>query len=413
MPSFGQTTDEGRIVCWLKSEGDLVERGDVLAEVETDKATVPIEAFAAGYLRRILYPAFAVVAAGVPVALLSQTADEPIEPHDEMPLASNRVTITPPQHIQTPAPGSPRAGATAATPDGATVAAPVQRVLATPMAYRLATDLGVDIALIRGSGVGGRIVADDVRAQAGASTADLHDGQDMARPMRAIAEAAGDVVELSSVQELTGRRMLRSVQEAPQFALSIDVEMTEAARLRARRNATAGQKPSYTALLVRVVAAALHRHPSMNASYDDGRLRRLHGINIGVATATSRGLLVPVILNADRLSLDELHAAINALQAQAESGRLSPDALGSSTFTVSNLGMFGIDRFTAILNPPEAGILAVGRIIHRPVSVHTEIVSRLMMALTLTADHRAVDGAQAAVFLTAIRDMLENPYDLI
>jgi pyruvate dehydrogenase E2 component (dihydrolipoamide acetyltransferase) len=289
------------------------------------------------------------------------------------------------------------------------------------MARKLAADLGADLTLITGHGVGGRILVDDVRARAtdgpDAMQPKLSDGTGPAQDARVVEDGAAaetsDYVEVSVIQRVTGARMLRSVREAPQFALSVDVELTESERLRARRDTIGRRKPSYTALLVRVVATALVSHPQMNVAYDEGGLRRFRDVNVGVAMATPHGLLVPVIHNADRLSLDELHRDVEVARAQADGGQLPLRLIGHATFTISNLGMYGVDRFTAILNPPEAGILAVGRIAHRPMSVKTAIESRLLVTLTLTVDHRAVDGAEAAIFLMSIRDLLENPYDLI
>jgi pyruvate dehydrogenase E2 component (dihydrolipoamide acetyltransferase) len=288
------------------------------------------------------------------------------------------------------------------------------------MARQLALDLGLDIALVTGSGVGGRILLDDVRTQAAAAQdatpTDRVDGRRISPSAQAHADGADDsssYVELSAARKVTALRMLRSVQEAPQFAMSVDVELAEAERLRARWELAGKAKPSYTALLVRVVAAALSRHPQMNVAYDRGQLRRFHYVNVGVAMATPHGLFVPVILNADRLSLSELHAAVAAARDQANSGRLPAQTSGTATFTLSNLGMYGVDRFTAILNPPEAGILAIGRIARRPVAVGTAIESRLLVTLTLTVDHRAVDGAEAAVFLMDICTLLQNLYELL
>jgi pyruvate dehydrogenase E2 component (dihydrolipoamide acetyltransferase) len=424
MPDFGQTAAENRIACWLKREGDRVERGDVLAEVETDKVTVQVEVFTGGYLRQILHQSSAIVAAGEPIAVLSQLPDESLDAGDTPP-AGNQSTRTQQAAPQTPErmPVPSRSAPAAADPGLARARVPDAAgsgILATPMARRVALDLGVDIALVTGSGTGGRILLEDVRAQAAEARAVAPlagvDERRIPPTGEASAETADDTssdVELSPARKVTASRMLRSVQEAPQFSMSVDVELAEIERLRARWESAGRNRPSYTALLVKVVAAALSRHPQMNVAFDRGRLRRFHHVNVGVATATPHGLFVPVIPDADRLSLGDLQAAIGAIRDQANSGRLSPRTGVFATFTLSNLGMYGIDRFTAILNPPEAGILAVGRIAHRPVAVGVAIESRLVATLTLTADHRAVDGVEAAVFLMDVCRLLQNLYELL
>jgi pyruvate dehydrogenase E2 component (dihydrolipoamide acetyltransferase) len=419
MPNFGQTTAEGTIVGWLKREGDRVERGEPLAEVETDKTTVQIEAYTPGYLRRILHRESAVVAAGTPIALLTTTAEEAVE--------SAAPALVVAAHA-TPAPtGAPTTDfATMPTSSTARTIGPATgprrhppeslepRVLATPTARRIAEDLGVDLTRVSGSGPGGRVLEADVRAQVDAARASSPTRSDWRGDQGVRSPALlSDEVPLSNIRRTTGERMLQSIQQAPQFALSADVDLTAFERRAVRAAQTAANgKISFTAFLVHVVATALRQHPEMNSSYVDGRLRRFQDVNVGLAVATRRGLLVPVIRQTDRLSVDELASQIATLSAQARDHRLPPDALAGGTFTISNLGMYGIDRFTAILNPPEAGILAVGRIGRRPVAVErpdgATVEIRPMVSLTLTVDHRALDGADAATFLATVRDLIES-----
>ena len=211
--------------------------------------------------------------------------------------------------------------------------------------------------------------------------------------------------ELSPLRRAIATRMTQSAGEAPQFALSIEVDLSAAER------ATSPARPAYTALLVRAVARALRRHPELNAAFEAGRIRRRRDVNVGVAVATERGLLVPVVRGADTLSLAQIQASIAGLKAGAEAGRLPPESLSGGTFTVSNLGMLGVDRFTAILNPPEAAILAVGKVGHRPVAIGPTLESRVGVTLTLTVDHRVADGADAARFLGTLRQLLEADPD--
>jgi pyruvate dehydrogenase E2 component (dihydrolipoamide acetyltransferase) len=385
MPDFGQTTAESTIVAWLKHEGDRVERGEALADIETDKTTVPVEAHVSGYLRRILHAAGSALPAGTTIALMTSSAAEPVEDEGETRDGPAAAPVAGPE-LSLPASRPPARGC-----------AP-----ATPAARRLAEEHGIDLALVTGSGPGGRILESDVRALVGKVPAAPKAGA-------SDASAGTRVIPLTPVQRVMATRMMRSTREMPQFALEVDVDVSAIEHLRCRAGDTTKEGLSYTAFIVKAAATALRRHPQLNVSFEDGGLRCHEEVHIGVAVATPRGLLVPVIRNADRKSVEELGTEIAALRAQATEGRLPQAAVGGATFTVSNLGTYGIDRFTALLSPPEAGILAVGRIARRPVLVGTVVQGRPLVTLTLTADHRAVDGAGAAVFLAAVRDLLEGP----
>ena len=382
MPNLGQTTADLTIVAWLKNEGDHVERGETLAEVETDKTTAPIETFVTGFLRTVLQPAGSVVTAGEPIAIMTSTADEPIDAEPMTARKEHSADLVPARPLDRQPPPTNRS-----------------RVLATPAAMQMAREHGIELRAIAGTGPAGRILVGDVEAHLGASPA-------AAKTVAPETISAGEWLELSAVRRSTAARMVQSAREAPQFTLSVDVDMSGIERRRA--GAATGQKSSYTAHIVHAVAAALRRHPQMNVSYEAERLRRHEAIHIGLAVATPRGLVAPAVRDADRQTVEELNATINQLQAKAREGRLLAEALSGATFTVSNLGMYGIDRFTAILNPPQAGILAVGRIAPRPVSVNNRVETLQMVTLTLTVDHRAVDGAEAAMFLSAIRELLEE-----
>jgi pyruvate dehydrogenase E2 component (dihydrolipoamide acetyltransferase) len=384
MPSFGQTAAESTLVAWLKKKGDRVERGEPLADVETDKTTVQVEAFVAGYLRETLCPAGSLVAAGEPIALLTSSLEEPIEEVREAP---NRKAESPPR-APTPPPQAAECPRPTVSPKALSSS---PRILATPAAKRLAEAHGIDLSRVTGSGPGGRILEGDVRSRI-----------ENARPAD---DATAEYRELSPLRRATAARMVQSVREAPQFSLAVDVDMTEVERLRAR----ASPKPSSTAIIVKAVVTALRTHPQLNVAYENDRIRSYRDVHIGLAVSTPRGLLAPVLRHADRMSVEELTAAIEVLQTQARNGKLPGSALGGATFTVSNLGMLGVDRFTAILNPPEAGILAVGRVAPRPVAVGAAVESRPVGTLTLTVDHRVVDGAEAAAFLSAVRENLERP----
>ncbi|MGQ9683609.1 MAG: 2-oxo acid dehydrogenase subunit E2, partial [Anaerolineae bacterium] len=279
----------------------------------------------------------------------------------------------------------------------AQTAATTQASPSTPVARRVAQDLGVDVGSLRGSGPAGRVTGADVVAWA-----------DKQSSAGAVAE--DDWLDLTPGQKVTGERMLASVQTAPQFALSLSADMTAALALREAYGTRRAPRPSITAILVKVVAAALRQHPRVNASFVQGRLRLHKRISIGVAVGTEQGLVVPVIADADRRSLAEVAAAVEALQEKARIMRFAGDDLAGGTFTISNLGMYGIERFTAIVNPPEAAILAVGAIVRTPVVADDGTVTvRPLLSLTLSVDHRALDGLQGAQFLADVKALLENP----
>jgi pyruvate dehydrogenase E2 component (dihydrolipoamide acetyltransferase) len=294
--------------------------------------------------------------------------------------------------------------------------------VASPVAKRLAKERGVDLRQLQGRGPHGRVTKADVVAY----LAQREVPPALTIPPRAAAEVPYDVVPLSRLRRTTGERMVASVRTAPHFDLEIEACMREAGRWRARYAEGTrpepvegtGQKASYTALLVQIVARALREHPQLNGSFIDGELRVYREINVGVAMATAEGLMVPVVHRADELKLGQIQEAITRLREKAQSEApkrqpFAPDDVRGGTFTVSNLGVFGIDAFRAIINPPEAGILAVGRIVERPVGVDGQIVLRPIVRLVLSVDHRAVDGAQAASFLATVRRYLENPYLLL
>ena len=284
--------------------------------------------------------------------------------------------------------------------------------MASPVAKRLAKEHSIDLRQLQGRGPHGRVTKADVEAY-------LAQREVPPAPTVPPGEVPYDVVPLSRLRRTTGERMLTSVRTAPHFDLEVEVDMGEAGRWRARYAEGTGQKVSYTALLVQVVARALREHPQLNGSFIDGELRVYREVNVGVAMATAEGLMVPVIHRADEIKLGQIQEAITRLREKAQSEArhkrqpFAPDDIRGGTFTVSNLGMYGIDAFRAIINPPEAAILAVGRIVERPVGVDGQIVLRPMARMVLSVDHRAVDGAQAASFLTTVRRYLENPYLLL
>lgn len=396
MPKLTHDMEAGVLLEWYKQEGDEVQKGEPLFAVETDKATVDVEAGDTGMLRGIRFAPGDEVPVGEVVGWIAAPGEEtpPRADTERDRVAPSRDPVAP----------SPRASG---------------RIVASPVAKRLAKEHSIDLRQLQGRGPHGRVTKADVEAY-------MAQGEVPPAPTAPPGEVPYDVVSLSRLRRTTGERMLTSVRTAPHFDLEVEVDMGEVGRWRARyaegtrpELAEAGQKVSYTALLVQVVARALRKHPQLNGSFLDGELRVYREINVGVAMATAEGLMVPVIHRADEIKLGQIQEAITRLREKAGSEArhkrqpFAPDDVRGGTFTVSNLGMYGIDAFRAIINPPEAAILAVGRIVERPVGVDGQIVLRPIVRLVLSVDHRAVDGAQAASFLATVRRYLENPYLLL
>lgn len=387
LPRLSQDMTEGTIERWLVQEGAVVQAGEPLLELQTDKALTEVVAPAGGILAGIRYPDGALVAVGTVVAHVLARGE----------LASDLPGSGPAPEA---APPAQPAAAAAAAPDPA----PPRRVIASPHARRLARRSGVDLARIQGRGPGGRIIAADVEAAAQASA--------VAAPAAAAPAAptsdgrSYQALPLSRIRQVTAERLARAWSDVPTFTLDVEVDMTEAARWRER----AAARVSYTALLARAVAAALRRHPQLNSSFHGNHLRVYREVNLGVAVAGPDGLTVPVIRGADGRSVAELGGELARLAGAAQSGRLAPADLDGGTFTLSNLGMYGVDSFTAVVNPPQAAILAAGRIRPVPVAAGESVEVRPVLSLRLSADHRAVDGADAARFLADVKSLLENPY---
>ena len=396
LPKLGLTMDEGRLIAWHKKVGDRVEKGEVLFEVETDKANMEIEAAASGFVRRILVPADTTAPVTTVIALLSDTADEDLgdaagaQPPG-VPLA--RISpATPSKDV--PGQAAPRAQVSLETrPPSAPSASPSdgERVRSSPAARKRAQELGADINAVRGTGPGGRVNIEDVEAAARAgkaqapATPDGEQREPLTRMRRAVADA-----------------LTRSVREAPQFSISRDVDMSAA---NAKRKAAG---VSYTDVIVAAAANALRAHPRLRSRFDGDAIVTSEAVDVGIAVALEAGLIVPVVRDADRKSLAALRDEREALEAAVATGRVRADAFGGAQITVSNLGTFGVDRFTAIVNPPEASILAVGRVSDRVVAVNGAPAVRPVVSLTLTVGHRVADGADAARYLADVAKELET-----
>ncbi|HEY8283450.1 MAG TPA: dihydrolipoamide acetyltransferase family protein [Chloroflexota bacterium] len=394
MPRLSLTMEVGTVVQWLKSVGDPVAKGEELAEIETDKVNVAMEAPANGFLRSLLIDAGVAVPCDTPIALLSAGADEPLTVGDSPPAPGSQAA-EPSTAASSPLPGPAASGAPVAVAD----ADHRPHVNASPAAKNLARELGVDLAMVTGSGPGGRIGLEDVRQAADT-------------PATTPVTASNRAIPMTKMRQAIAQRMALSSSTVSQFSVQRRLDMGAALRYLqgARTESTVNQRAAGVIDLIHLATVrALRTHPEMNASYRAGEPPAivLHdSVNLGIAVALSEGLIVPVIQGAERLSLAALAQARFGLQDEARGGRLSASTLSGATITVSNLGPMGVDSFTAIVNPPEAAILAVGGLRH--VVVPGPLREMSMISITVTADHRVLDGAQVARFLETLADSLDH-----
>jgi pyruvate dehydrogenase E2 component (dihydrolipoamide acetyltransferase) len=392
LPRLGETMEEGTIVEWVKQEGEPVQQGEVLFVVETDKATLEVEATAQGFLRKILVPVSETMPVLTVVALMTEMADEDISASE-------------PQ-FQAPGP-EPQVGE-GAKPE---VVEPETRIFASPRARRLAQEKGVDLAQVPGSGPKGRIVEQDVVAYLDGLVKAVPSGSTPPKAVEAVAE-----VPMSGMRAVIAQRMHESHQTTAPVTLTTEADATAFVELRERLKADLASKlgfnVGYNDLLIKLVAHALRELGYMNARLEGETIYQLGEIHIALAVDTERGLLVPVIRNADHKGVAEIAREVREIVEQARAGKTLPDELSGSTFTITNLGMHEIDAFTPIINLPETAILGVGRIKARPAVVQGELCVRQTMWLSLTFDHRLVDGGPAARFLQEVKNLVEEPESL-
>ncbi len=402
MEALSPTMEEGKLLAWLKQEGDEVTNGDVIAEVETDKAVMELQARGAGVLRKILAPEGSTVEVGKIVAVIAD-ADEDIEQliaGADAALASAPAKPTAAPKAQAAAPAPAPAAPKPAVP--APAAAPGARVKASPLARRMAAERGVDLAHVQGSGPGGRIVMRDLEGA-------------VPEPAPVPLAAGGyEDIELSQMRKTIARRLVESIGPIPHFFLTAEADMDRASDARDALNARdASPRISYNDIILKVVAAALLQHRECNAWWMDGTIRYFDEVHLSMAVAIDDGLITPVIRNAHLKSLREIAVETRELAGRARERKLTPEEYTGGTFSVSNLGMFEIDQFTGIINPPEAGLLAVGTIFEKPVVDDGELVVSKRMRITMSCDHRVIDGATGARCLQTIKRMLENPLAIV
>jgi pyruvate dehydrogenase E2 component (dihydrolipoamide acetyltransferase) len=415
MPRLTDSMEEGAIAKWLKADGDEVTRGEELVEIETDKATMAYEADFSGALR-ILVAEGETVAVGTVIGQIGEAA--PVGADEAAPAAA-------PVGADEAAPAAAPVGADAGAVSGNGDAAPRRRPGqpgASPLARRIAQRLGVDLGAVSGSGAYGRILKLDVVAAAdrggGGGDRGGPAGPGPAGAGAVVATAGGSLAAddqlqpLNRTQAIVARRMVQSRQTVPDFAVGVDVDMSECLRMRSELKAFADPAPSLNDLIVKASALALRRHPRANASFSDDGFALHPRVNVAVAVAAADALVAPVVFDADGKTIGAIAADTRRLIESVRSGRIAPGDLEGGTFTVSNLGMYGIDHFEGIINAPQAAILCVGAVSDRPVAIDGELAVRPVASMTLAADHRILYGADAARFLVEIRELLEHPLAL-
>jgi pyruvate dehydrogenase E2 component (dihydrolipoamide acetyltransferase) len=434
MPKTGMAMEEGTIIRWLKRAGDSVQKGEPIAEIETDKSTMELEAEAAGVLLSILKKDGETVPVSVVIGWIGKQGEAIPQ---GAPAGAAAPAAAAPQETAA-APESPRAavdaipGKVAATPaarrlaaergiDLATIAPsgshgevrerdiPISgRVPASPLAKKMAAEAGVDLAAVKGTGPGGRVTRADIEAATAAGAAASAGGSAGAASPEASAE--GDTrVPLTQIQKITGKRMLQSHLEIPPVTCQAKADVSELLLLRERMNAGAGNRASINDWILKAVAKALVANPRVNAVLDGNDVIYRKAVDIGMAVATPRGLLVPIVRHADALSLGDLAAATRDLAARAKDGKLAQREMEAGTFSVSNMGMYGITAFTPIINQPQVAILGVCAIKQELRMKDAQVTAHSVMGLSLTFDHRVLDGAGAALFLKSLKELLENP----
>tara|TARA_B100000676_G_scaffold134578_1_gene133505 strand:+ start:3370 stop:4626 length:1257 start_codon:yes stop_codon:yes gene_type:complete len=417
MPKMSDTMEEGVIASWLKKVGDEIKSGDILAEVETDKATMELESYDDGVLLHIgVKDGDSVPVDGV-IAIIGEKGEDvneilkDIENDTSSVDNSEEVNETPIEKeievkVETPAP------APAPAPEEKNISSNDERIKASPLAKKLADEKGIDLSNISGSGDGGRIIRKDIEEYKGipAKTAEV---QKEIKLPQIHSEESFEEIPVTQMRKTISKRLAESKFSAPHFYLTMEIDMDNCIEGRKKINESSEVKISFNDIILKACAVALRKHPMVNSSYLTDKIRINHHVHIGVAVAVDEGLLVPVIRFADNKSLSHISAEVKSLAKRAKDKQLQPSDWEGNTFTISNLGMFGISEFTAIINPNDSCILAVGGIKSTPVVKNGEIVPGNIMKLTLSCDHRLVDGATGAAFLQTLKELIEDPIKIL
>jgi len=404
MEALSPTMEEGRLVKWTKREGEAVKTGDTLAEVETDKAVMELVARADGQLIKVMVAEGTTVPVGNVVAYIGAPGEKVDGDAAPAPAAPKPSAVSP----------QPPVAPTPASPAPVAALADATRVKASPLAKRIAKDTGVDLARLQGSGPGGRVVKRDLEGAQAAAPAPAQ-GVPRTADRTPRTGAPYDDVPLTQIRKTIAKRLAASLGPIPHFFLTTEVDMERAAEARDALNKQLGDqgKVSFNDIVIKAVATALTKHRACNAWFQEDHIRYWNEVHIGMAVAVEDGLITPVIRDADRKSLTEIGTEARELAQRARNRRLKPEEYTGASFSVSNLGMFDIDQFTAVINPPEAGIVAVGSIVAKPVAEGGQVVVRRRLRLTMSCDHRVIDGATGAQFLKTLKQMLENPLAML
>lgn len=444
MPKLSPTMEEGQLSRWLKKEGDKVSMGEPLAEIDTDKATMEMQALGDGVLRKIFIQEGESAPLGQLIAIIGEpdedissiTSQAPASapakadaPATDAPAKPDAPVAEKKEEAGEPKPATPAATEPPADGNGRQAPAPVAqaatgRLIVSPLAARMAAESGIDLRSVNGSGPGGRIIKRDVEGlitQQGSAAPSAGTKQTHLRAVSSpvqkstITAASGYRDEPASEMRRTiAKRLVTSLGPVPHFFLTTEIEMDRAAEMRSGINALDPDlKISINDIIIKVAAAALLQHPQVNASYQDKVVRYYEHADIGVAVAIEEGLITPIVRAADQKSLSEIASEVRELAGRARERKLQPEEFMGATFSISNLGMFGIDEFTAVINPPEGAILAIGAMSPKPVVRDDQVVVRQMMRVTMSCDHRVIDGATGAKFLQTFRKILENPLFLV
>lgn len=409
MPKLSDTMTEGLILKWLKKEGEQVKQGEIIVEIESDKADMELEAYESGILRKIVVGEKEKAPIGGVIAIIGNATEDisailsdesgkpiPQQAGEKSSEATDMVVKTPPP--------KPMEELAFTAPPG--MAKPAGGFLkASPLARKIAGDLGIDLRDIQGSGPAGRVIKRDLAGYKAATTVSTPPP----RQQVFLADGTTKDVELSPIRKTIAKRMTESKQTAPHFYVTFEVSMDAIAKFRDEMNAGRDVKISYTDILIRACALTLLRHPQVNGRFLGDTMREHHFAHIGVAVALEEGLVTPVLQNAHAKGIGRINEELRDLVERARNRKLKPEEYSGSTFTISNLGMYGAEDFIAIVNPPEGAILAVGAIVKKPVVQGDQIVIGQTMKITLSSDHRIIDGAIAASFLRDLKAMLENP----
>jgi len=423
MPKLSPTMEEGQISRWLKKEGEKVSMGEPLAEIDTDKATMEMQALANGVLRKILINEGESAPLGQLIAIIGEADEDISQVLSGTTTEKAKASTPPPEREAKPEPPRPETIASASGGNGRASAevSSAGRLIVSPLAARMAAESGIDLRSLSGTGPGGRIIKRDIetaleQSKMGAATSARGVQLRVVKPgvQQQIGASPYRDEPASEIRRTIAKRLVTSLGPVPHFFLTTEIEMDRAAEMRKGINALDPElKISINDIIIKVAASALIQHPQVNASFQEKVVRYYERADIGVAVAIEEGLITPVVRSADQKSLSEIATEVRELAERARNRKLRPEEYTGATFSISNLGMFGIDEFTAVINPPEGAILAVGAMTAKPIVKDEQIVVRQLMRVTMSCDHRVIDGATGAKFLQTFKKILENPLYLV